>query len=113
MTGPSSAPHGERAGTPGAGWGTELRSLGEQYVPDGEPEPTANRAARRAARRGRKRSGGRTALREGPAGPQEAREAACTPLSPPNAPLWSPPCFDPQNVSESRHAPPPTRTETR
>jgi hypothetical protein len=55
MTGPSSAPRGERPGRPGANWEIELRSSGERYVPDGAPEPRPNRAARRAAARRRKR----------------------------------------------------------
>ena len=55
MTRPSSSPRGERAGRPGVTWETELASTGEQYVPDGAPEPRPNRAARRAAVRRRKR----------------------------------------------------------
>jgi hypothetical protein len=70
VTGPSN-PRGEHAGTPGADWETELRSTGEQWVPYGQPEPTANRAARRAARRGRKRSDGREAAWGRPVGAQE------------------------------------------
>jgi hypothetical protein len=110
VTGPSN-PRGERAGTPGAGWETELRSTGEQWVPDGQPEPTANRAARRAARRGRKRSDGRTALRGRPVGPQEGREGACAPVSGSNSPQRSPSCFDPQIVAQAHECAPPTRTE--
>lgn len=51
MSRPSSTPRGERAGRPGARWETELCSLGEQHVPDDQPQPRANRAARRAARK--------------------------------------------------------------
>lgn len=81
MTGPSSTPRGEKPGKPGARWETELRSTGEQYVPecpasirgtclveaqggtacaveDGEcihaapePTPSPNRKTRRAAAR--------------------------------------------------------------
>lgn len=111
MSGPASAPRGERAGTPGVGWGTELRSTGEQYVPDGQPEPSANRAARRAVRRGRKPSGGRTALRQGPEGPQEAREGPCAPVSRPNGPPWSGSRQEPEDASESPNPAPPTRKE--
>ncbi|MDQ0694266.1 hypothetical protein QF048_000708 [Streptomyces sp. W4I9-2] len=50
MTGPSN-PRGERAGRPGVRWETVLRTTGEQYVPDHQPQPRANRAARRAARK--------------------------------------------------------------
>jgi hypothetical protein len=113
MTGPTSAPHGERAGTPGAAWGTELRPTGEQYVPDGEPEPTANRATRRAARRAQKRSDGHTELRQGPAGPQEAREGPWASVSGPNSTLGTGARRDAQNGSQSPNPAPPTRTETR
>lgn len=51
MTGPSSAPRGEKPGKPGAGWETELVWTGEQIVPDDTPDPKANRKTRRAARR--------------------------------------------------------------
>ncbi|WP_406123037.1 hypothetical protein OHQ89_12620 [Streptomyces canus] len=51
MTRPSSSPRGERYGRPGTNWETELRTSGEQYIPDGAPEPRPNRAARRAAPR--------------------------------------------------------------
>jgi len=54
MTAPSSSPRGERAGRPGITWQTELQSTGEQYLPDGAPEPRPNRATRRAARRRKK-----------------------------------------------------------
>lgn len=112
MSGPSSAPRGERAGTPGAGWETELRSTGEQYVPDGQPEPSANRAARRAVRRGQKRSDGRTALRQGPDGAEGAREGPWVPLSRPKSPQRSGSRTEPENASESPNPAPPTRTET-
>lgn len=51
MTRPSTTPRGEHAGRPGIGWETELRSNGEVYVPDDQPEPRPNRATRRAARK--------------------------------------------------------------
>lgn len=51
MSTPSSTPRGERAGRPGAQWGTVLRTTGETVIPDDAPTPQANRAARRAARR--------------------------------------------------------------
>ena len=51
MTGPSSSPRGEHAGKPGARWETELRTAGEQLIPDDAPDPQPNRATRRAARR--------------------------------------------------------------
>ncbi len=51
MTRPSTTPRGEHAGRPGARWETELRTTGEVYVPDGQPQSRANRAARRAARK--------------------------------------------------------------
>lgn len=54
MTGPSSSPRPERPGRPGVTWETELASTGEQYIPDGAPEPKANRKTRRAARRRKK-----------------------------------------------------------
>ena len=55
MTGPSSTPRSEKSSRPGVTWETELASTGEQYVPDGAPEPRPNRAARRAAARRRKK----------------------------------------------------------
>ena len=55
MTKPSSSPRGERAGTPGARWETELRTTGEVVVPDDEPPPPANRKIRRAAARAARR----------------------------------------------------------
>ncbi|WP_406516358.1 hypothetical protein OH809_45490 (plasmid) [Streptomyces sp. NBC_00873] len=54
MTTPSSTPRGERAGRPGAQWGTVLRTTGEHVIPNDAPTPQANRAARRAARRRKK-----------------------------------------------------------
>lgn len=51
MTGPSSTPRGERAGTRGARWETRLVWAGEQVVDDNAEPPSANRAARRAAKR--------------------------------------------------------------
>lgn len=54
MTSPSSSPRGERAGRPGAQWGTVLRTTGERVIPDDEPTPQANRATRRAAARRKK-----------------------------------------------------------
>lgn len=47
----SSSPRGERAGRPGVGWETVLRTTGEQLMPDDAPEPRPNRATRRAARK--------------------------------------------------------------
>lgn len=55
MSRPTSSPRGEHAGTPGARWETELRSTGEQLIPDDAPDPRPNRATRRAAARRRKR----------------------------------------------------------
>lgn len=55
MTGPSSAPRGEKAGRPGTGWETELRSTGEVVIPDDAPNPRPNRATRRAAARAARR----------------------------------------------------------
>ncbi|MFD5631613.1 hypothetical protein [Streptomyces sp. NPDC127072] len=62
MTGPSSTPRGERAGTRGTAWEQRLVSLGETVVdldrdesPFGwselDPPPHANRRTRRAAAR--------------------------------------------------------------
>jgi len=113
VTGPSSAPRGERAGTPGAGWETELRSAGERFVPDGEPEPRANRAARRAAARARKRSDGRGAGWGGPSGAQEAREGPSVPVSGRNSPQSPPSRLVPENASENRIPALPPRTEPR
>jgi hypothetical protein len=55
VTGPSSTPRGERAGTPGARWETELRWGGEHIVDDETPEPKPNRATRRAMARARRK----------------------------------------------------------
>jgi hypothetical protein len=92
MTDPSSTPRGEHAGRPGARWETELRSLGEQYVPDGETEPLANRAARRAAARARKPS----------AAAWRARSAS----EPPSR-------FRPESGPQSRHSAPRDEQEPR
>ncbi|MFF1684630.1 hypothetical protein [Streptomyces sp. NPDC058254] len=51
MSRPSSSPRGEYAGKPGAHWETELRTSGEQLIPDDAPDPRPNRATRRAGRR--------------------------------------------------------------
>lgn len=51
MSRPSSTPRGEHAGRPGARWETVIQPTGEQHVPDGQPQPRANRATRRAARK--------------------------------------------------------------
>lgn len=51
MTGPSTAPRGERAGTQGARWETRIVPVGERVVPDDAPAPRVNRATRRAAAR--------------------------------------------------------------
>ncbi|WP_167361960.1 hypothetical protein [Streptomyces yokosukanensis] len=50
MTGPSSAPRGERAGTPGATWQTTIART-EQHIADDTPDPQPNRATRRALTR--------------------------------------------------------------
>lgn len=56
MTGPSSTPRGERAGTPGAHW-LVISTTGEQVVADDTPEPPrANRATRRVTARATRRS---------------------------------------------------------
>ncbi|MFE5958931.1 hypothetical protein [Streptomyces rubiginosohelvolus] len=45
-------PWGATAEEIGKAWaGAELRPLGEQHVPDNQPQPRANRATRRAARK--------------------------------------------------------------
>lgn len=77
MSGPSSAPRGERAGSPGAAWESVLVWGGERVVEDGV-EPSANRAARRATKRLR----GRVEA-------QEAREGLSGLLSRPNSPSAS------------------------
>ncbi|ONK09483.1 hypothetical protein [Streptomyces sp. MP131-18] len=56
MAGPSSAPRGERPGTPGAAWETQLVLGGEELLPDGVEPPRANRRARRAAKRAARRT---------------------------------------------------------
>lgn len=57
MTGPSSAPRGERAGRPGTTWETRLVWTGDEHVvPDDDTEPPRpNRATRRAAARKRRK----------------------------------------------------------
>lgn len=55
MTGPSSTPRGERAGTPGVTWQTELART-EQLIADDAPDPAPpNRATRRAMQRAARR----------------------------------------------------------
>lgn len=56
MTGPSSNPRGERAGTPGTRWQV-ISTTDEQLVDDDAPDPAPppNRAARRAVRRALKK----------------------------------------------------------
>lgn len=54
MTGPSSAPKGERAGTPGVAWQTTVART-EQHVDDTAPDPQPNRATRRAMARAARR----------------------------------------------------------
>lgn len=54
MSGPSSAPRGERAGTTDVRSNTELRRI-EVVVADDQPEPRPNRATRRALARTRRR----------------------------------------------------------
>ncbi|MEU1071881.1 MULTISPECIES: hypothetical protein [unclassified Streptomyces] len=51
MSGPSSAPRGEKAGKPGTHWETELRMV-ERVVDDDAPDLKPNRAARRRQARG-------------------------------------------------------------
>jgi hypothetical protein len=61
VTAPTSTPHGERAGTPGAHWDTRLvhreRVIDETSGPDmNQPaEPRPNRATRRALARATRR----------------------------------------------------------
>lgn len=54
MTGPSSTPRGERAGTPGVTWQTELART-EHVIPDDAPDPQPNREERRALKRAARR----------------------------------------------------------
>jgi hypothetical protein len=54
VTGPSSNPRGERAGTPGSTWETELRTS-ERVIDDDAPDPKPNRATRRAIARAARR----------------------------------------------------------
>ena len=108
MSGPSSVPRAERAGTPGANWESELVWSGERVVDDEAEEPRANRAARRAARRAQRRSDGRQAPCTGPIEPQEARERLLWPLSRPNSPEASPSPPEPETGAQGRHDAPPT-----
>ncbi|WP_432137620.1 hypothetical protein [Streptomyces sp. bgisy154] len=55
MTAPSSTPRGERAGTPGIAWQTELVRT-EQLIADDAPDPQPNRATRRALKRAARRT---------------------------------------------------------
>lgn len=50
MTGPSSTPRGERAGTPGVTWQTTLVRT-ETVIDDNAPNPQPNRETRRAIQR--------------------------------------------------------------
>lgn len=54
MTAPSGSPRGERAGTSGVRWETELRPV-ERVVDDTAPEPRPNRKTRRATARNARR----------------------------------------------------------
>ena len=54
MTGPSSTPRDERAGTPGARWETALIRT-ETVIDDQAPEPQPNRETRRAIARAARR----------------------------------------------------------
>lgn len=54
MSGPSSSPRGERAGTPGATWEQQLVHT-EQVIDDDAPDPAPNRATRRAMQRAARR----------------------------------------------------------
>ena len=54
MSAPSSSPRGERAGTRGVRWETELRPV-ERVVDDETPEPRPNRKTRRAIARAARR----------------------------------------------------------
>jgi hypothetical protein len=55
MTGPSSTPRPERAGTPGATWEQHLIRV-ETVIADDAPEPRPNRATRRALARAARRN---------------------------------------------------------
>lgn len=75
----------------------------------------AGEAEYRAEMRRKRRqeaAGGRQTLRSGPSGLQEAREAACTPLSRPKSPLRTRSRSDAQIGAQSLDPAPPTRTET-
>jgi len=54
VTGPSSTPRDERAGTPGARWETALIRT-ETVIDDQAPEPQPNRETRRAIARAARR----------------------------------------------------------
>ena len=54
VSGPSSVPGGERAGTPGAAWQQLVRT--ETVIPDDAPDPQPNRAERRALARAARRT---------------------------------------------------------
>lgn len=54
MTGPSSTPRGERAGTLGVTWQTTVVRT-EQLIADDAPGPQPNRETRRAMRRAARR----------------------------------------------------------
>lgn len=54
MSAPSGSPRGERAGTRGVRWETELRPV-ERVVDDEAPEPRPNRKTRRAIARNARR----------------------------------------------------------
>jgi hypothetical protein len=55
MTGPSSSPRGERAGTPGTNWEQHLVRT-EHVIDDDQPDPAPNRATRRAMQRAARRN---------------------------------------------------------
>lgn len=55
MTGPTSSPRGERAGTPGTNWDTTLVRT-ETVIDDQTPDPTPNRKTRRAQQRAARRA---------------------------------------------------------
>jgi hypothetical protein len=54
VTGPSSSPRGEHAGTPGVTWDTTLVRT-ETVIDLNAPNPTPNRATRRALARARRK----------------------------------------------------------
>ncbi|MDX3759309.1 hypothetical protein [Streptomyces sp. AK02-04a] len=55
MTGPSSSPRGERAGTPGTTWEQQLVRT-ETVIDDDAPDPVPNRKTRRAMQRAARRN---------------------------------------------------------